>query len=110
MRHLKLFEGFDGGEYYQEVSGDDYTSNNIKMIEMSDRVKNQIELWFSDDPNNTIYYGMGMNVSCKLGFIYIYELEDEWFDVFLSGSGNTTFYKCDQLDGLKKLLEDLGII
>jgi hypothetical protein len=126
MKWLKLFEGFESNDYYQEISGDDYILNNSITVHMSDKTKSKIDSWFSNDHNNTTYFkdspgrsrcctprhGPGITISFKEGFLYIYELEDEWFDVThvsVVGSG-ITHYKCDQLEGLRKFLTDKGFI
>jgi hypothetical protein len=116
MKWLKLFEGFESNDYYQEISSDDYILNNSITVHMSDRTKSKIDSWFSNDHNNTTYFNdSGITISFKEGFLYIYELEDEWFDVTHvryggpDGSG-ITHYKCDQLEGLRKFLTDKGFI
>jgi hypothetical protein len=41
--------------------------------------------------------------------IKISQLRDEWFLVSITSSGYSTYFKCDQIDGLMKLLEDYYI-
>jgi hypothetical protein len=38
---------------------------------------------------------------------HIYKFGDDWFLVDVSTFGNENYYKCDQLDGLIKLLKDI---
>ena len=68
-----------------------------------------------------IHQKLGKNIGSSLGIwnvdrIKIYETQDEWFWVEMSGGRSksnmyqNTFFKCDQIDGVKKLLQDLGVI
>jgi hypothetical protein len=41
--------------------------------------------------------------------VKISQLRDEWFLVSITSSGYSTYFKCDQIDGLMKLLEDYYI-
>lgn len=44
------------------------------------------------------------------GHITISKKEDEWFYVEISSSGlPSKYFKCDQIDGLLKLLDDLSL-
>ena len=57
----------------------------------------------------------GMTINGNRESILIIQLEDEWF--LVNADNNTTdndesynYYRCDQVEGLKKLLKDKGII
>lgn len=58
--------------------------------------------------NKTLLQIYFMNNS---GHIDLFELKDEYFGVFIyMNRDSERQYKCDQLDGIKELLEDLEII
>jgi hypothetical protein len=152
MKHIKLFEGFNQDEYYQEITAQDWNNfmisdsgrrkiiNNRKLLE---RIINKI------DPKLVVSW-LGVNLDPKPNGrilsicddspkkyhtnrmeVFIVPLEDEYFIVrffdrtnenwedyplslpfeisYKSYSG-TKYYKCDQRDGLVKLLKDKGII
>jgi hypothetical protein len=154
MKHIKLFEGFNTDEYYQEVTNQDWNDyfgmiprddsgkrkiiNNRKLLE---RIINKIDpklvvswLGVNHDPkpNGRIlsicddspkYYGYS-----KIE-VFIVPLEDEYFIVRVFDrtkdnweeaypfsipieimNKSFKYYKCDQREGLSKLLKDKGII
>lgn len=43
-------------------------------------------------------------------YIYIYQLEDEWFLVRIFKDNKSSHWKCDQFDGLMRLLKDKEIV
>jgi hypothetical protein len=122
MKHIKtwhsmnvLFEGFNTDEYYTNIDIATYDELVSNTIDMSDRdieiiTKNLKYEWRQDkalliypDPNN------------KSVWVLIIELEDDWFLVDFNltyrvgvnwGPFNRTLYKCDQIEGLLKLLKD----
>jgi hypothetical protein len=110
-----LFEGFNTDEYYTNIDIATYDELVSNTIDMSDRdieiiTKNLKYEWRQDkalliypDPNN------------KSVWVLIIELEDDWFLVDFNltyrvgvnwGPFNRTLYKCDQIEGLLKLLKD----
>jgi hypothetical protein len=119
MKHIKLFE--DLNEYY--VKGDisdlyhddtnqfididfkyfSYFSNILKVVKLPTYITNICE---------------GLRLFYNGGTCNIFEMKDEWFYVIIYPDNpdnrtlgkEGTLYKCDQFDGLKKLLKDKGII
>ena len=128
MKHIKLFEGFNNDDYYQEIDYDDWWDNREIRIEMSSRtievISGILMFWDIDvDDNKDMISAYNQNVSIK-NYDYeikVYEVDDEYFYVQVTRSypgstpaGSTfkqlSWYKCDQFDGLKKLLKDKEII
>lgn len=127
MRHLKLFEGHN--PYYSEIGYDEYRDMST-TVEFS---KRDIEDLMRLDPDRKIFdFGVERGetsfddvdlVSFYFSFkrkesqpaLYngqIYKYDDDWFTVRIRG-GNMTMspvdhiWKCDQIDGLIRLLQDV---
>ena len=127
MRYIKLYEEIN--EYYYKISESeaDKILNDMINISLTD---NQLEILqdIIDDNNlkiNTIqvvnnYYDM-KNINILLintvgnqqnfDYIKIFGLNDEWFVVKIILTleflvEDTRYYKCDQFEGLIKLLKD----
>jgi len=131
MRHLKLFEGHN--PYYSEIGYDEYRI----MTDAVKFSKRDIEALMRLDPNRKIFdFGVEMDdvemVSFYLNFTkkesnpaqyslpwnykwyngQIFKYEDDWFTVRIRGGNMTTspvdhIWKCDQIDGLVRLLQDV---
>jgi hypothetical protein len=108
MKHLKIFEDFESNEYYKEISEDDYNPlfNDEDYIPFEEKYSNKlIQLGFKQSPLNKrccSTYTNGMNV-------YVFQRNDEYFDVEI-GARKRKYYRCDQFDGLLKLLKDNKIL
>jgi hypothetical protein len=101
MKYLKkIFEN----EYYQQISGNDYYEEYIPFEEKYS--KKLIHLGFTQSLVNlrgcSIYVN-GVNA-------YVYQKPDEYFDVEIGMGSKRKYYRCDQFDGLLKLLKDKKII
>ena len=119
MKHIKLFE--DLNEYYikgdiSDLHDDDnqfididfkyfsYFSNILKVVKLPSYM--------------TLIDGEGLRLFYNGGACNIFEMKDEWFYVIIYPDNpdnrtlgkEGTLYKCDQFDGLKKLLKDKEII
>jgi hypothetical protein len=98
MKYLKkIFEN----EYYQEISGNPFE----EYIPFEEKYsKKLIHLGFKQSLilRCCSIYANGVNV-------YVYQKPDEYFDVEIMG-GEIKYYRCDQFDGLLKLLKDKKII
>ena len=131
MKHIKLFEGYLD-EYYQKITFNDF---EVYQYGKDNSVNNRVDfdrklminlgslftegfkfgtLYIGSQPNGSIY---GMTINGNRESILIIQLEDEWFLVrqqvedIMSGPYDTyNYYRCDQVEGLKKLLKDKGII
>lgn len=115
MKHLKLYESVDDTEYYKIISIYQFKKYCVGLLEMSEKNINIIES-FSDKIQVYVNYIKAKesesNVDSSYCSLYavgnrsyigqIVELTDEWFVVIIS----KTYYLCDQIEGLKKCLDD----
>jgi hypothetical protein len=112
MRHIKLFEGFEKSEYYQEIDSDDFVDELNERVDMSNVIINRIgELlsgWDIDVDNLDIVYAWDENRH----EIKIFEVSDEYYYIYINNYEDdyTTYWKCDQFEGLEELLKDKGIV
>ena len=125
MKYVKLFESFS--DFYEEISMSSFlelykeriifSSSEIDIISKISEIngmkfKRPIPMNSSD--------GLLMKStsvrddSCSITDICIYKLPDEWFIVrlvidrqYVNGPYIYPWYKCDQIEGLQKLLSDL---
>jgi hypothetical protein len=105
---FKYLKKFESEEYYSKVDRRNNISipfgpDNIRVINIAN--KYGYSVW-----NSNIDEVVSLR---KIGrpFLNIYKNEDEWYFV-LSESGKEMkiqFWKCDQLDGLEKLIKDINI-
>lgn len=133
MKHIKLYE--DHNNYYQEIESDEYDRLTLghcdedlynTMDELNFVSKNWADFTKSEISQIMAYFPVGYTHQISIeGMLEILQhgkfqigiikLKDEWY--FLTGEkeniNNTEidFYKCDQFEGLKKLLKDkfLGV-
>ena len=129
MKHIRLFEGFNTDDYYQEIEWNEWFSQRLNRLYISDNLNNRIKNLFDttgDDGPRTLYRkttyqkvdGQGSVIYVDKIKIYQGTLceikislnDDEWYYVAIEKEPEDTFYKCDQFDGLKKLLKDKEII
>jgi hypothetical protein len=115
MKHLKLFEGFDKSDYYQEINQDDI--DHADCISFS---KGDLDILCHDYGFNYSRFGDGSERIYKQSksvgepnsfTVYVYQLPDEYFilEAYCGGYPiEVFFYKCDQVEGVIKLLEDKG--
>ena len=134
MKWLKLFEGFDEPMYQQIDRQDGMDLIETKAVDMSKKIYDKIfsfpfknlrcKYLKEGDPNGNAYVLSSItpgyhfvDITTDKNNIEIVELEDEWFIVRVHGKldkiqtftvGSSTF-KCDQLDGLLKLLTDISV-
>jgi len=134
MKHLKPF--FEGhlDKYYREATNEEFSE--INGININDETYGKIEVQIDKDiwkvdRNDCInpeeegldgleFYSMMISpkdmadyYSGKKPKIEVIESDDEWFWVSIFPGGKDIleeFYKCDQYEGLKKLLKDKNII
>ena len=135
MRHIKLFESFKTEDYYQEITVHEYddllglfdswrddedeTSTPLRG-RISDVDFNKLKKLFSDrrylpyrvdddgfeDESGDGVYVDGSYVDKESVSIWVDSLEDDWYVV----STPCGYYKCDQWDGLIRLLSDKGYL
>ena len=125
MKYLKLFEGFSTDEYYVEltpaehddlcegISGENTFGNDcgrlLKILvdnDLNPFVYNGIKWVKWDGKNSKIESIRSSNFKVRVYPLpddyYLVEREDEYYEM--------KFYKCDQMEGVIKLLKDLDVI
>ena len=124
MKHLRKFN--ESEEYYTKLSlGESDENISGKSIPFSQREiklledfcnKNELRNYISNDrfdilDKRTTLHDVGIKKSGRYKvanrplFIMIRKYEDDWYSVELEGKYEQ--YKCDQIDGVIKLLEKL---
>ena len=124
MKHIRLFEVFESDEYYVKITYDEFLDLTDESSEGYDCLLTDKEkLWI--EKNLTVEYWQYSNhediieTSCRprdiaIGassngsgtFRYLYKIEDDYFVCSLNEDEGITYYKCDQWEGLVKLLND----
>ena len=133
MKHIKLFEGFNTDDYYTEISED--TARNL-FGELKNKFENTKTLTNKEiDKIKSLYSNIEIPPNCdidisksydddgilniilsrfikSLQYQNIVKLDDDWFVLIhllsyrpVSGT-RLLYFKCDQLDGLIKCIED----
>ena len=140
MKHIRLFEGFNTDDYYHEINDVEWDRFDPIMMTKStiDKIKNLIPSAELHEGNqhcefirdgklikfNRLSYEKKTEIKQEWYYIKKYEIiglsifetEDEYFYVSYNkridkdNVAKIEIYKCDQLDGLKKLLKDKEII
>ena len=133
MKHLKLFESFDFGEY-EEVDRDQLIKFGVISTWKDTELNQIIEImenrgfldWYTSaypSDSKTIVFHKDTVPRTKMGIkIEISSMEDEWFKVITTNMGLKTsvagrdpsyhsddqkYYLCDQFVGLLKLIEEV---
>jgi len=133
MKYLKLFEGFSTEDYYVELTPaehDDLCENNYTFGNDSKRL---LKILVDNDLDPSVYNGIkwvkwegkdikieGIRSNAAIHRIYLqyicfffilYPLLDEYYLVeYQDEYYEMKFYKCDQIDGVIRLLKDLDVI
>lgn len=136
IKTFKLFEGFGKGEYYQEIDEYTFYENVETTIKLSDKEIEKLGSLFN--PREIWVLSLDKNQDTGLGpytwiqrstreYFYsnfkfiIYKCDDDWYYVdwvkkeevpkgeYISLVSHSTYYKCDQLDGLLALLKKVKI-
>ena len=136
MKHLRLFEGFDTDEYYQEITSEEFDDleDNDEMIGFSPKDREKLDIILNNNVGprfiKTIrsssynsgfpYYNPASGGGCLVlmlnddyfSHVAIEPLEDDYYIVFTSNNkiDGSKYYKCDQWEGLMMFLKDKGII
>jgi hypothetical protein len=122
MKHIKLFEGFETNDYYQEISFADWVKMSI--IDISPETISKLRdlgLDIIRSESAQIMTSKGLKrhqvafISWKTirydglekqSVISILECEDEYFLLQFSVNGIVKNFRCDQWEGLVKCLID----
>ena len=116
MKHLRLFEELEG--FYQEIYSYELKEENFIQFtnqELTD-IKNLVTNKYksNDYAWKTIYKQCCLKISINNKEVGIYKCIDEWWcvevEVYEKGSGDRHYYKCDQWEGLMKLMKDKDVI
>jgi hypothetical protein len=114
MKHLGVFEGVEGVDnLYKEVSEDEYDELATSHVKFTTYEKEVIKKYFHQVSRGLVeveeryiipkeYFLISYNHKLRMA---ISKIDDEWFMVLLYEKNR--YYKCDQIEGLKKLIEDI---
>jgi hypothetical protein len=122
MKHIKqwsIFEGFNTDDYYQEIDYEEWYDQRLNRLNISDNLNNRIKNLFDSrsdyqkqDSKGSVIYVDKKDKKDKKGTLCEIKIslnDDDWYYVYIYNEVRE-YYKCDQFDGLKKLLKDKGII
>lgn len=131
MIHIKLFEGFGTEDYYTEISLDDeedfmqqkteeedskrvfrLLSNMLENSEYDIELRSWRNEIFISNRAHPPYQADSVRVwvICTGDEYYNVRYDDETNPPYGLTVINKSYYKCDQIDGLKKLLKDKNIL
>lgn len=130
MKYLKIFEGFDFGDY-SEITVDEYDNPEGEMSHMTENnystLENLLELkgwklrykvsnsWEPSESNSDVYevqFRKTIGIGPRESSLIITYMGDEWYYVLLfkggelrPGNRNKRVYKADQIEGLRKFID-----
>lgn len=130
MKYLKLYKESDKSNYYVKIENyyQDMGNNVYRFVDLSDHHLYYLKILFNhynievdhhDDfsfknrtsINGVRYLKVWIGALTGMCDIRIEEIEDEYFLVVLNKADTyDSRYKCDQIDGVKELLIDKGVI
>ena len=101
---IKLFEEYN--QYYNEINIDEFSDGPILAFTTSEikYITNKCGIIEYDEFQDMIFYTVEENK------FVLYKQADEWFLLRYSYKGKNHYYKCDQLDGLIKCINDTLLI
>ena len=126
MKYLKRFESKE--EYYKELNSDPgRLPEEVALLGRIEVKKSDFKFLFDDKRFEVrIFYDRNDNPSSfgvifkeedciffrGVGLIdmFIYGLKDEYFVVRFNDDDQLSYYLCDQIDGVKMLLKDKGVL
>ena len=118
MKYLKLFNESDSSDYYVEVSLSDYEKWRKVRIPQSlvRKIESRLVLGYVCRKITATYLSIESIGSVKLSYM-IRMSGDEWYWVDVDnslvkrkGMASHVYYRCDQEEGLMRLLVDCGLI
>ena len=116
MKYLKIFEGYNKDDYYVRVATVDgdvrkkgYSSDNENLKRFNSV---EIDIIFRNIPDkecnitwNKEYCCLEINKSASTNYWFVYRFgDDEW--IWAYDDTMNISYRCDQIEGLLKLLKD----
>jgi len=124
MKYLKSFNlleklDYDRSEYYTRTNihpnSTEESRSKIKDVTPEEITKLEKVCGFKLKKDSDISkrlrsdkYPIPKNIG--IDYIYIYEIEDEWYIVVVDYYEVRTKFKCDQLEGLKVLINDINTL
>ena len=133
MMYVKLFEGFDNDDYYMELNDSDFYNlkgaESFNCVSLSKEIRKKLRLLkyipgyylsvLAPDSNYTGFITIRQyanEIKYPLILMMICEIKDEWYLVRedrqnkKGGMYIHRYWKCDQVEGVIRLLEDTGMI
>lgn len=120
MKYLQIYENFDNVEYYEEISIYTFIDLRNKSLDIDeaefDKIKSvigefnpenlKIKIWpdFAKEQGVKKDVCVQFYIPNKGTWCYIHILSDEYYIIHITNKEG--YYKCDQLEGLEKLLKD----
>ncbi len=121
MKYLKKFEDNEN-QFFTEITKGEFHNSKEFACDIKDEFIEKITSLAKDKKISreieigeyTSFYFIHINYpgNNTVFFVDIYESKDEWFFVNIESLQSTidVYYKCDQFEGLLKLLSDYGVI
>lgn len=116
MKYLKRFNESNSDDFYLEISSDEWdilVSKRIRVEDSYKKIEDKVLDVFKEYHPEVKIAQAGMRIILKFGYnsrivdMGIDVLPDEWFLVHINCSySGYDFFKCDQLEGLYRFLED----
>ena len=121
MKYLKLFNESDSSDdYYEEVSLSDYDKERKVRIPQSlvRKIESRLVVGYMCRKITPTYLSIESISSVNAKLSYMIRMSgDEWYWVDVDNSlvkkkyvDSHVYYRCDQEEGLMRLLSDLGLI
>ena len=120
MKYLQIYENFGNNEYYEEISIHAYIElrknsldiDEVELIKLKsvlgeiDTQYLKIKTWpdFAGPDIQKDDVCVQFYIPNKGRWVYLYILSDEYYIIHITKP--SLYYKCDQIEGLKKLLKD----
>ena len=108
-----MIKKFDEFGYYEEIHVTEFLNSKYLSVTFDDSdisILQSLNLGevssIGDLPKNCIAINL-LPLKPDGNWITIYKLKDEWFVLSAELEEKNNFYKCDQLDGVIKCLNDL---
>jgi hypothetical protein len=107
---VDFYKKISENEFYESTDSNESIVDFTRSDDLNRLIDNQEILYYkrgTQRMNGFVTYRMESNEL----FCRIFEIDDDWFFVNLEyDSSENFYYKCDQFDGLIKLLSDKNII
>lgn len=106
LRYLELFDTYDSGDTL--IRDENKEPFSKKEVDFFNKISRN-PVWEGDKITRTFDNSWNVKLTLKGIDVSITRLKDEYFLVNWDMNVNS-LYKCDQLEGLKKLMEDKGVL